>query len=393
MPKTIMRALKINEISAVDVPAQEGAKAVLMKRADKADTLAKQAAITSSVDGHTHLVVLTGHAGSVLTSGHTEYDETDHTHPWVLDELTGNVVIGQAVDPSGLAHVHNLEFASKVSDGKEEYKAEDEDEDEEDKKPADLQEKTAGDNPEAGGDDAGSISVGNDEGDLSMPDTNKAADTAVAELEKKLVRAEAIAELNDTEKAHFTGLDEMGKDDFLAKSSADRMTEIETINKAALDNDPVMYTTNDGLELRKSAGDAMISIAKSNDELREQNKALAKANADATYAKRAETELGNMPGSVDVRVALLKSIDAIKDEGQRGDVLTAIKAQNETFADTLKMEGHNDGEGDNGGLTADQELDQMAATMATEKGISKAAAFASVLETEKGAALYAKSVG
>lgn len=43
-------------------------------------------------------------------------------------------------------------------------------------------------------------------------------------------------------------------------------------------------------------------------------------------AKRAETELPNLAGSVGARAALLKAVDGIKDEAVRGEVVAALKA-------------------------------------------------------------------
>lgn len=45
-----------------------------------------------------------------------------------------------------------------------------------------------------------------------------------------------------------------------------------------------------------------------------------------SLAKRAETELPNLAGSVDARSALLKAIDGIEDEAIRGQVVETLKA-------------------------------------------------------------------
>ena len=112
---------------------------------------------------------------------------------------------------------------------------------------------------------------------------------------------------------------------FLGKSAGDRQSEIVAKNSA----DPIVYTTTDGIELRKSQGEAIISIAKSNDELRKTNNELMEKAAQASLEKRADTELSHIPGDVGIRAAMLKAIDAIPDETQRTGALAALKSKND----------------------------------------------------------------
>lgn len=106
----------------------------------------------------------------------------------------------------------------------------------------------------------------------------------------------------------------------------------KTSTAKALDEDPVEYTTIDGIELRKSAGAAFISMAKSNDDLR---KRLDKSEGDRSQdrlEKRAEEVLAHLPGSVTDRAAMLKAIDGIEDPSQREAAMSALKAQNESMS-------------------------------------------------------------
>lgn len=381
--KRIMRALKINEISGVDTPAQEGAKAVLMKR-NESETVEKSVGITTETDGHTHLVVLRT-AGADLTGGQTEFDDTGHTHPWVLTD-DGRVVFGAAHGLMDAPHSHELAELSKNENTGLDTQVSDAE-----GKPANLLKNDAGtNNPEAAGGSAGTVGTEGDY-DIMTDKIEKATDdAAVEELQAKLDRAEGIADMNDAEKAHFATLGATDQDVFLAKSAGQRKSEVEAIAKAAADSDPVEYVTMDGVELRKSSGVALISLAKSNDTLRKQNDELMKKATDEAYAKRAEAELAHIPGDVAVRAALLKSVDAIEDDGHREAALAALRAQNETMAPAFKNAGH-------AGATAvdtsaEKDLETMAKKHAADNKVSYVKAYSAVLSTPEGADLYAKSV-
>lgn len=384
--KRIMRALKINEISGVDVPAQEGARAVLMKRHEE-DTVDKGMAITTEDEGHTHLVMAVGPGGTELPGGETLYDQTGHAHPWVR---TGDmsIVFGAAHSEGEEPHTHEL---AQVSTKGENTELEDiQDSDEEDTSASLQTSKADITNPEAAG---GSAGVVGPEG-VNMTDMiEKAAhDTAVTALQAKLDRSESIAKMNDAEKTHFNGLTADKQDAFLAKSAGDRSAEVDAFAKAALDNDPVEYTTTDGIELRKSAGLALISMAKSNDVLIAKNAKLETAMVDASYTKRAETELENLPGDVNTRVAMLKAVDGIEDETQRALALTALKAHNEAMSGAFVSAGHGGGPVASEG-SPEAELDALAKKHAADNGCDFSKAYTAVLDTPKGAELYAKSVG
>lgn len=356
-------ALKIAEISGVDVPAQEGAKALIMKRHEPAPAepvvkgskedvhderakLAKAAALTSATDGHTHLLYTSGPDGE-WDAGTTSWHD-DHSHPWVRME-DGSIVLGEVE-----GHTHEIAAMTKAVE----------------KQPAGV----AGTNVEK---------------EATMPnDTQKAAPT-VEDLQKQLDRANAVAGLNDAEKAHLNSLAADKQDAFLAKSADDRKAELDAVAKAATDADPVVYTTMDGLELRKSAGAALIAMAKSNDTLRKQNDKLAADAADAAIRKRAEDELSHLPGDLDARVALLKSVEAIADETQRAAALSALKAQNTAMAGAFTTKGH---QGTPVQKSAEAQLDDLAKKHAEEKGVSFAKAYSAVLDTPKGQELYSQTL-
>ncbi len=397
--KKIMRALKINEISGVDVPAQEGALMAIMKRAtpEDAGTFEKSSALTSPEDGHSHLVALNGPPDGVdLVSGETSWQD-GHTHPWVMMG-GGEIVIGTATGSSGNPHIHRVMHMSKAELSAEDKKklspddkkkVEDElgldasdDGDEKKKKtkknaPADVAGTTVGEeNP--------------------MTDkTLKAAEPTVAELQAQLANANALASMTDIEKAHFLTLKGDDATAYLGKSAEDRTAIAKAadakIQKANTDADPVEYTTLDGIELRKSVGVAFIAMAKSNDDLRKRLDASEGARTQDVLEKRAETELAHLPGTPAERAALLKAVDGIKDEGQRNASLAALKAQNASLGQSFDTIGHlhvNPVVG-----SPDAELDTLAkAYVEAHPGTSIEQASSEVLKTAKGKELYAKTV-
>jgi len=362
--RTIMRALKIAEISGVDVPAQEGAKALLMKRHtpaepitkgsaadvhDERSKVAKSAALTDVVDGHTHLLYTSGTDGdwdAGTTSWHNE-----HSHPWVRTP-DGSIVLGE-VD----GHTHQIVAMTKA---------------------VETETETTG--------EAGS-QVGKKEAD-AMPNDPKTPN--VEDLQKQLARATAVSTLNDAQKAHFAGLDDKAQDAFLAKSADDRDAEIAAVAKAKTEADHVVYKTADGIEIRKSAGDAVIAMAKSMDATNKENAELRKANADAALRKSAETEFANLPGDVETRMALIKSVNSIEDETQRELAKSALKAQNAAMAGAFVTKGH-------GGApvagSSEDELEKLAKAHAeANPGMSEAQAYDAVLKTAKGQELYNKAL-
>ena len=144
-----------------------------------------------------------------------------------------------------------------------------------------------------------------------MPENNDPTKETLAEALKV---ANAVIALKADEREHFNTLDEDAKKKFILKSADDRKADIDAVTKAKTDSDPVEYTTTDGVEIRKSAGVAVITALKSNDELRKENAELRKQREQETLEKRAETDLKYLPGDVKVRAAMLKAVDGIEDE-------------------------------------------------------------------------------
>jgi hypothetical protein len=362
--RRIMRALKINEISGVDVPAQEGAVAVIMKRAEPRDPqteISKKAWLTTSVDGHAHLVDEQDYEGKLRNAGDTSWtrsegDDSGHSHPWVRNR-DGSVTIGEAE-----GHSHEVIETEKRSAGA-----------------------------------TGNVET-KEKDDQTMPKDNTQDQPTVEALQAQLKTANALAALTDVEKAHYNSLEgDEAKATFLGKSADDRKADVDKAAEAkaaaaakAAGADPVVYTTMDGVELRKSAGEALIAMAKSNDAIRKENQELREGRESDALNKRAEVELAHLPGTVEERAALLKAAEGIKDEGQRKAALNALKAQNEAMSYAFKSSGTSITPAP--GSPAD-DLDNLAKKhREANPDLTPEQAYSAVLKTAEGRQLYAKSV-
>lgn len=383
--RRIMRTFKINEISPVDVAAQEGAEAVIMKRrdggavnqlsAEDAKDLIKRgrAMLLQPKNRHTHLVVLEDFDGEETNSGVTSHNN-GHSHPWIRTP-DGRIVVGEE---NGHDH-ESGEMSKQVALGllRKLERLPDEAE------LVGLIAKLTG----TAADDIGT----RDGEENDMTDTQKSADDLKAEndeLQKKLEKANKLAELSDAQRGHYAKLDEDGQTAFLEMSVEARQAAVDAEVAKAADSNPVVYKAKDGSEYRKNDDPRLVSMAKQRDEDAEKiAKAEAKAE-QANYEKRAEAELKDHPGNLKARVAILKGIDGVRlTEEEQKLALDATKARSDQLAKSFETLGAG-GQGELG--SPEQELEQMAADLAKKEGISHADAYSRVLDTPEGDALYAK---
>lgn len=401
-----MTKFTINEVSAVDVPAQEGATAVLMKRMEKQATpfspddavehlgdvdnadrrewanVANDAfraaleggsseaearrrgvrtanerfekcgphhddealvLLTSSQEGHTHAVWIRGGTNGGETSwARSEGEEFGHSHPWVVD-AQGAVTIGEAD-----GHTHAVDSSALIQAvmtravGKSDYTQED------------LQDVSKRlretQDPEYGALAALLIKAGaagsSQEDDMSTPKTPTVESLTgqVADLTKRLELAQLYAGFGSEDRAYFDKLDEAGKADFAKASPEERERKRREAEAAKASENPVVYKADDGTEFCKNDDPRLVSMAKRADEDR---RALAKANAaneQATLEKRAESEISNLPGDVKVRAALLKAVDGIEDETLRKGALEAVAAGDKAMKSAFTSVGHRNGQ-------------------------------------------------
>ena len=206
------------------------------------------------------------------------------------------------------------------------------------------------------------------------------------ELEKRALKAEQLATLTDIQKAHYGGLSADSQATYLGDTPEARQAAVE---KAA-GEDPVVYTTLAGEDIRKSDGTLLIGLAKRADD---SEKALAvekAAREHDTFSKRAESELSNLPGDKSVQVALLKAIDGIPNVEDQKGALEIMKAANEGVSKAFESAGTKDG-GSNTGSEAADKIVKLANERSAANGEPYAKAFLAVLNSSEGRELYKQS--
>ncbi len=371
--RTIMRSFKMDEISGVDRPAQVEAKAAIMKR-DSVEKVMASMALTTMTGGHAHLITMGG--GDYLRrAGQTDYVD-GHSHPWLMDEA-GNLTVGHAQ-----GHNHGIEILAKGEASPDALKRLMSP----NGKPA-----PAGDLTKTG---STAENNGTTQDQTMTPEeklaaeqaavAKKQADETIANLQKRAERAEKVASLSDSHRAHFRLLKGADADAFVAASDSERD---ETIRKAAESNQ-VVYTAMNGTVYRKNDDERLVKMAQELDAEKKKRMAADAAACKADLEKRAG-ELAHIPGSLDVRVSLLKGIDSLP-EAERAEALKALKAQNERMAGAFKQVGTS--ESPTGGDDGLDPLDKMAADIAKRDGCSFELAYTKALDTPEGQKHYNKHV-
>lgn len=428
--KYLMSDLEIVEISAVDRPAQEGARAVLMKRDNgagdaNAEDYSKRVFLTTSTEGHAHLVDEQTFDGSFREGGETSWSQSEgeergHSHPWVRND-DGSITIGEAD-----GHTHEvIETSKRKFTAKEREKLAEQGKALPDgsfpiTSKADLKnaiqafgrtaKKTAVARHIARRARAlGATNMLPEEGVLArylkvgdkeetMPDNKqpKPGDeleqvkSDLNKLKDDNARLQALAEMNDAQKAHYEKLDDdKAKEAFLAKSADERQKEVDEAAKQAEDEDPVVYKAADGTEYRKSDDPKVINLAKQADENEKARKRAEAELQDQRLRKRAEEDLGNLPGDLEVRAAVVKAVEGIEDDAVREKAEDALKAANTAMGKAFETRGHG---GQPAEDSAEGQLEKMAKDYAREHKVSYEKAYDEVCKTREGEALYAKSI-
>lgn len=354
--KKIMRVFKISEISAVDRPAQGGARMTLMKRAEplnKAEgEVFKRLKLTTSEEGHSHLINDTEEGGETSWTK-SEDSEYGHSHPWVKND-DGSISIGEAdghthsVLDTTFKSIHSEESEGGTSDGTKNNTAE---------------------------------SLGSNTKESPM--TEKVAAEHAAEVEalkSDLAVAKAYGSLTDAEKTHYTSLSDEDKKSFLTKSADQRKDDVA---KAA-SSDPVVYKSVEGVEYRKSDDPRLVALAKSADENSKIAKAEREQRENAEFAKRANEELKHLPGEEAHKVTLLKAVEAIADADAKAKVKEMLKANNDKMAkafENLGTSGSTD-------KSSQEQLDALAKKYAEDHKVTFEKAMTEVLATAEGRELY-----
>ena len=143
----------------------------------------------------------------------------------------------------------------------------------------------------------------------------------------------------------------------------------------------MIYKASDGAEYRESDGENTIRLAKQADSLA---KRLAKSEAERSIAKlekRADDELGNMPGDVKVRTSVLKAVDAIEDDEVRKGALELLKAGNTAMSKGTQRLGTSRGLDLDTPSDAEGQLNKLATELSKKEGIDFYEAYDRVAES------------
>lgn len=190
----------------------------------------------------------------------------------------------------------------------------------------------------------------------------------------KVKRDLAIAKMSGDTKTYFEGLDDDAQTAFLAKSADDQAADVAKANAA----DPVVYTMDDGTEVRKSAGAFAVTMAKRADADAKRIAELEKGQTDTALETRAAAEFGNVAKAT--AVAMLKSARQLGEDTDAGkDVLKSLKAMNDGSTRLFKSLGSSEApEVGESIAKARQDFDTEVAKVAREDKIGRADAMSKV---------------
>lgn len=375
--KRIMREFRIDEISAVDRPAQQSATVSIMKRdgsdVDKNDTVDL---LTSVTNGHQHGIRVRRYSdcdGPSWPSIYVMYaagtDENDHGHDHVLViNADGTVTVSEnhghthEVDAAALQRAIMGQMMAKKEDG-------------------------------AVADPVADQAAKSQKENTTMTDTPE-----MVELKARLAKAEALASLNAEQRAVYDKFTtDAEREAFLAKSADER----QAVVTKAIEATQVVYTDLKGRTYTKADDARLVELAKEADEAAKATEAANAAAAEADLEKRAQ-ELKFLPGDLAARKALLKSIDAIPDKAQRDAAMAALKSKDGKLGETTKSIGSAGGDDVSGSTEigdgavekseAEAKLDALAKQHMEKNSVSFAKAYDAVLRTREGADLYAQIV-
>lgn len=356
--KRIMKEFKIDEISAVDRPAQSHAKMALMKRMDGTVLEVEEEDEEDMEEDEMEITVkLKPKKGEKME---------EFVSRFMADKMMGEEYPEQK---QRLAVAYSM-FRQKEQ-SKKNYSP--------DEPAVEASKQLAGSNA------AETLGTAQEESmsDIAKAqDALKAAELKIADLQKQLSRATQLSTLSETERNLFKGMSEGEQDNFLTLR-ADQRAEIV---KRAEDANPVVYTTLDGVSYRKADDSRLVQMAKAYDETKSALNEQISKNLAASYAKRAAEELTNFPGDEDVRVALLKAVDSVGDAALVTKMTEALRAASSNLAKAFTTVGHRNPVA----TSAEAKLDDLAKAHAAKTNLSFAKAYDEVLRTEEGRKLYAQ---
>lgn len=386
MPRRIMRAFKLHEISCVDRPAQEGARMTIMKRAQPvvaATAIAKY--VAPMMD-------------SAMKPGARTFEEVyraseEQRRQWAANEKLWPLFSALeeslrsiAADGTVASEGKTTRIRESVDAFMEAVKRE---------LPEVQQElaKLLTENPAT----AGFFNAGKRAGDHvqrkenTMPDdVKKVADleasvtkltTDLTAMTKRAETAELIGKMSDAEKAHYSKMSDKDKEEWAKLSDEEKKKRMDAAKSA----DDVVYKAADGTEFRKSDDPRLVTMAKRADESEKVAKAEREARETAEFTKRAETEAGNLPGDATLKGRVLKHLaSADKDVREAGEAM--LKAGDKAIAKAFDRIGKTGGKPEEG--SAQAQLDALIAKHAADNKVTVEVATAAVMKSADGNRLY-----
>lgn len=366
--KRIMRAFKLNEISAVDEPAQTPARMAIFKRDDEAEkALGLANVLTSSDNGHQHGVHISVHEGDepyLYVSHASGPDEEGHGHS---HELVRNSD-GTLTLSENEGHTHTIDAdvmqqaLMNMMIGKVE--------------------ETPGD-PGESADDLGNQPKEKDE----MAEKN--ADTVSAELQKSqdtVAKLQAVVDLSSEHRAHYDSLSVSKRKSFLELSDEDKSAAVE----ATLKSNPVIYTAEDGTEYRKSDDSRLIKMAQERDDDHKEVAKLRVEAEQASFEKKADDLLDLVPGERIEKIALVRAVAKIEDEETRGKVEKLLGAANRVYKMALTTVGVNTPQDPENPSATDLLEKKVKEEKERDSSLNDTQALNKVLDTSEGQILYGK---
>lgn len=212
------------------------------------------------------------------------------------------------------------------------------------------------------------------------PDMSTTPELTAAQ-KAKIAKADKLSDMTPDHFGFYKGLTGAAAEAFLSADEATRSAQIEKAQSA----DPVVYTSIDGDVFRKSDDSRLVAAARRADEMA---KALAKR--DEADADRQHTEVAkgfeSLKGSLEVRTAVVKAIAGIESDELRTGAMELLKAADATAKSLTKNSGTAGNE--DAGSDGEDPLAAMAKAYATKNEVSLTQAYAEVMKTPEGQALY-----
>lgn len=353
MKKHIIKDLSLSEISGVTIPAQSHALVSIMKTGETVE-LAKY---LSTDDG--------ARSFDAFMADEVRQKQKNKIHEslWGPIDALRNSIISIKLDASLNDEQRSVRISEAVAQFDEVVKG------------------VTSQRPELGAiNDSALLKMLTEHEEFMSEDVAKKAaelEAQVAALTKSLADAEVLAKLSDDEKAYLDGLKDEDAEKFKA---ADAATRKSMMTKAAEADE--VFKSAEGHEIRKSVvGDGVFAILKSQaDSIKATRDELAKTAERAQtveLTKRAEDELGNLPGEMVAKVAVLKGLASL-DKHAQATLTAMLKAGNEALAKGFQSYGVSGGKPQD--ITKAAKRDELVkAHMAANPTVSKAAAEVAVI--------------